>query len=39
MNRVCIIGASVNHGKYMVGDEVVGTCREQGVHKLDAFAD
>lgn len=43
--KVCIVGASGKLGRYMVrhcldrGDEVVGVCREQSVHKLDEFAD
>jgi hypothetical protein len=41
--KVCIVGASGKLGQYMVrhaldqGYEVVGVCREQSVHKLDAF--
>jgi len=41
--RVCVVGAAGKLGRYMVqlaldrGDEVVGVCREQSVHKLDAF--
>lgn len=43
--KVCIIGASGKLGQYMVehaldrGDEVVGVCRPQSVHKLARFAD
>lgn len=45
IRKVCIIGASGKLGKYMVqhaldrGYEVVAVCREQSVHKLDAFRD
>jgi len=41
--KVCIIGASGKLGQYMVqhaldrGYEVVGVCRKESVHKLDAF--
>src|SRR5678815_1392485 len=41
--RVCIVGASGKLGQYLVqhsldrGYELVGVCREQSVHKLDAF--
>ena len=41
--KVCIVGASGKLGQYMVqhaldrGDEVVGVCRAQSVHKLAAF--
>jgi NAD(P)-dependent dehydrogenase (short-subunit alcohol dehydrogenase family) len=41
--KVCIIGASGKLGQYMVrhaldrGHEVVGVCRKESVHKLDAF--
>lgn len=43
MKKVCIVGASGKLGTYMVrhaldrGYEVVGVCRAQSVHKLDAF--
>ncbi|MGE0594144.1 MAG: NAD(P)-dependent oxidoreductase [Vicinamibacterales bacterium] len=45
MKKVCIVGASGKLGTYMVrhaldrGYEVVGVCRPQSVHKLDAFKD
>jgi hypothetical protein len=41
--KVCVVGASGKLGRYMVqhaldrGHEVVGVCRAQSVHKLDAF--
>jgi hypothetical protein len=43
MKRVCIVGASGKLGQYMIrhaldrGYEVVGVCRPESVHKLDAF--
>jgi hypothetical protein len=43
MKRVCIVGASGKLGQYMVqqaldhGYGVVGVCRKQSIHKLDAF--
>jgi uncharacterized protein YbjT (DUF2867 family) len=43
--KVCIVGASGKLGQYMIqhcldrGYEVVGVCREQSVHKLEAFAE
>ncbi|MBV1859189.1 MAG: NAD(P)H-binding protein [Nannocystaceae bacterium] len=42
--KICIIGASGKLGHYMIqhaldrGHEVVGVCRAQSVHKLEAFA-
>jgi putative NADH-flavin reductase len=44
-DKVCIVGASVKLGQYMVqhaldrGYEVVGVCREQSVGKLARFKD
>ncbi|MBL8324698.1 MAG: NAD(P)H-binding protein [Rubrivivax sp.] len=41
--KTCIVGASGKLGRYMVGHalarghQVVGVCRPQSVHKLDAF--
>jgi hypothetical protein len=41
--KICIVGASGKLGRYMIqhaldrGYEVVGVCRAQSVHKLDAF--
>jgi hypothetical protein len=43
MKRICIVGASGKLGQYMVqhtldrGYEVIGVCRKQSIHKLDAF--
>lgn len=43
--KICIIGASGKLGQYMIrhalsrGYEVVGVCRAQSVHKLEAFSD
>jgi hypothetical protein len=43
MKKVCIVGVSGKLGQYLVqhaldrGYEVVGVCREQSVHKLEAF--
>lgn len=45
ISKVCIIGASGKLGKYMVehaldrGYRVVAVCRQQSVHKLDAYRD
>lgn len=45
MKKVCIIGASGKLGQYMIqhaldrGYEVVGVCRPESVHKLEAFGD
>lgn len=42
-HKICIVGASGKLGRYMIqhaldrGYEVVGVCRPQSVHKLDAF--
>lgn len=42
-HKICIVGASGKLGQYMIqhaldrGYEVVGVCRAQSVHKLDAF--
>lgn len=44
-HKICIVGASGKLGKYMIqhalerGYEVVGVCRAESVHKLDAFKD
>jgi len=45
IKKVCIIGASGKLGMYMLqhaldrGYQVVAVCREQSVHKLDAYSD
>ncbi len=45
MKKVCIVGISGKLGQYMLrhalarGYQVVGVCRQQSVHKLDAFRD